>query len=141
MMMETCKPSKPKIVITVIYMLFILTTSLIPMDRKISGLNFIIELKPYIQNVLHIPLYAVLSILFLQTFKNYYPKISKRIFLIFVCCGGFGILNEILQSVVPGRYVGMGDIILNFIGVIIGIIIFIFVEKSRPGLFRRIICE
>ena len=141
MMIDTCRPSKPKIVITAIYMLFMLTTSLIPMDRQVYGLNFIIEFKSYIQNILHIPLYAVLSILFLQLFKNYYPNISKRIVLIFVCCGGFGILNEIIQSVIPGRYGGVGDIILNLIGAMIGILIFTFVERRQPGLLRRIICE
>ena len=68
--MENYQLSKLKIVLTVGYMLSILITSIIPMDREITGLNPLIDLSPSIQNLLHIPMYAILSILFFKILKD-----------------------------------------------------------------------
>ena len=65
----------------------------------------------------------------------------KKGTLIFVCCGSFGLMNEILQIVVPGRYFGITDIVLNFIGTIVGILIYIYAERGRSGWIRRTICK
>jgi VanZ family protein len=122
-------------------MLLLLASSLIPMDRDIEGLQFIIDLKPTIQNLLHIPMYIVLAILFLQILQNYQIEGWKGNILVFLGCGCFGIINEIIQIVVPGRYGGLTDIGLNLIGTIVGILIYNFIGKIRPGLIRRIVCE
>jgi hypothetical protein len=139
--METCRLRNIKIALVLSYMLLLLASSLIPMDRDIEGLQFIIDLKPTIQNLLHIPMYIVLAILFLQILQNYQIEGWKGNILGFLGCGCFGIINEIIQIVVPGRYGGLTDIGLNLIGTIIGILIYNFIGKIRPGLIRRIVCE
>ena len=139
--METCKPSKPKIALAIVFMLLLLATSVIPMDRQITGLQFIIDLKPTIQNLLHIPAYAVLSIIYLQIFKNYRLKRWQRNFLALLCSAIFGILNEAIQFAIPGRYAGLIDLGLNLVGAILGVIIFSIAAKSKPGLIRRMVCE
>ena len=55
-----------KIFVVLIYMFLLLTSSAIPMDREIQGLQFVIDLKPTIQNLLHIPAYIVLAVLLLH---------------------------------------------------------------------------
>ena len=138
--METCRPSKMKITLTLIYMIFLLASSAIPMDGPIQGLQFIIDLKPTIQNLLHIPIYMVLAIFFLQILQNYQIEGWRRNLLVILGAGLIGTLSEIIQIAVPGRYGGLSDIGLNFIGTITGIFIYSFVEKTKPGLIRRIVC-
>ena len=139
--METCRPSNIKIALVLTYMLLLLASSLIPMDRDVKGLQFIIDLKPTIQNLLHIPMYIVLAILFLQILQNYQIGGWKANILVFLGSGCFGIINEIIQIVVPGRYGGLTDIGLNLSGAIVGLLIYNFVGKIKPGLIRRVICE
>jgi VanZ family protein len=121
-------------------MLFILVTSLVP-DFEIIDSKSISELIQIIQNLLHIPMFVILSILFLQIARNYDIGRWKAGFLTFAFCGIFGLLNEIIQTFIPGRFGGLIDIGLNCIGAIIGIIVYFSVEKSRPGMIYRIICE
>jgi glycopeptide antibiotics resistance protein len=139
--MEPCRPGKLKIAITICYMILLLASSAIPMDRPIKGLQFIIDLKPTIQNLLHIPMFAILAVLFLQILKNYQVEGWKRNLWILLCAVCFGVINEVIQIAVPGRYAGITDIVLNLIGAIVGILIYSLVEKSKPGLIRRFICE
>jgi len=110
-------------------MLLLSASSLIPMDRDIRGLQFVIDLKPTLQNLLHIPVYIVLAILFLQILQNYQIQSWKGNILVFLGAGFFGIINEIIQIVVPGRYVGLTDIGLNLIGAAAGILIYNLVGK------------
>ena len=137
--MRTCKPSKPKIAFTIGYMSLILATSLVP-GFEISDSESISIARQIIQNLLHIPMFAILSILFLQIARNFDIGRWKAGSLTFVFCGIFGLLNEIIQLFIPGRFGGLMDIGLNSIGALIGILIYFLVEKSRPGLIYRIIC-
>jgi len=102
--METCWPFKSKIALTISYIILVLASSAIPMDRQIQGFQFIVDIKPVIQNLLHIPMFAVLAILFLQILKNYQIKGFKRIVLVLLCSVFFGIISEAIQIVIPGRY-------------------------------------
>ena len=139
--METCRPSNIKIAFVVSYTLLLLASSLIPMHRDIKGLQFLIDLKPTVQNLLHIPMYIVLAVLFLQILQNYQIEGWKGNILVLLSTGFFGIINEVIQIVVPGCYGGLTDIGLNLIGTIVGILIYNVVGKIRPGLLRRIVCE
>ena len=139
--METEKSRKLKIVVTLIYMLMLLTSSAIPMDHQIKGLQFVIDLKPTIQNLLHIPVYMVLAVLFLQVLTKYQIHGLKRSIVVLLGAGLIGILSEIIQVAVPGRYGGLTDIGLNFVGTIVGILIYNHIEKANPGLLKRIVCE
>ena len=138
---DTCRPSNTKIGLVLGYVLLLLGSSLIPMDRDIQGLQFIIDLKPTIQNMLHIPMYIVLSVLFLQILQNYQIEGWRAYIFVFLGAGFFGIINEIIQIVIPGRYGGMVDIGLNLVGAIIGILLHMIVAKFRPGFIRRIVCK
>ena len=139
--MINCRRNAIKIILTSVYMLLLLTSSMIPMDRQIKGLQFVIALKPAIQNLLHIPMFAILSFLFLLILQPFQIEIWKRNVIVLLSSGLFGLINEIIQISVPGRYGGLTDIMLNLAGAILGIIVFGLVEKSKSGLIRRIIYE
>ena len=81
-------------------------------------------------------MYIVLSILFFQIFQNYQIEGWNRNILVFLGSSCFGIINEIIQIFVPGRYAGLIDIGLNLIGAIIGILIYNYVGKIKPGLMK-----
>lgn len=131
---------RTKIALLALYMLLILTASVIPMDRGIEGLDFVTGLKPSIQNLLHVPAYGFLSILWLQILRPY-PRLGyKRIFFVLFVSIGFGIFNELIQLTVPGRYPSVIDAGLNIIGVIGGMLLYLWLERSGPGPIRRIVC-
>jgi VanZ family protein len=137
---ESCNPSGLKITILAVYMVLILLSSLIPMDRDIEGLKFIIQLKPVIQNLLHVPMFALLAILFLQVLDSFdVPGFWKFLIVAFAAVA-FGIFNELVQLWVPGRYAGLLDMGLNAIGVLLGILLYVFAARSRPNLLRRLVC-
>jgi VanZ family protein len=137
---ESCNPSGLKITILAVYMVLILLSSLIPMDRDIEGLKFIIQLKPVIQNLLHVPMFALLAILFLQVLDSFdVPGFWKFLIVAFAAVA-FGIFNELIQLWVPGRYAGLLDMGLNAIGVLLGILLYVFAARSRPNLLRRLVC-
>jgi hypothetical protein len=138
--MTACRPNAVKIILTSVYMLLLLASSVIPMDRQIKGLQFVIALKPTVQNLLHIPMFAVLSFLFLLILQAYQIENWKRNAIVMLISGFFGLINEIIQIPVPGRYGGLTDILLNLAGAILGIVVFYLVLKSKSGFIRRIVC-
>ena len=129
--MNNCKSSSGKIVLVFIYMLLLSGSSLIPMDRPIQGLGFIIDLKPTIQNLLHVPVYFLLAVFLLQLFPRSRFGTWKRYGLVLLIAGSLGVFNEIIQTAVPGRYAGLTDILLNFVGAAAGIVFFSLAEKLK----------
>jgi VanZ family protein len=123
------------------YMLLILITSVIPKGRALKDFHFIIELRPMIQNLLHIPMYAILTILWMQMLKQYDIGGTKRIVLVFFLSSVFGVLNELIQLTIPGRYASIFDIGLNTIGIVCGISVYFLLERSKPGPLRRIVAS
>jgi VanZ family protein len=138
--MEACKPSKLKILLTLVYMFLIMMSSLIPMHQGATRLRFLLDLNPAVQNLLHIPAFAVLSVLCLQVL-SYSPMARiKKVVLVLGFSIVFGILNELVQMAVPGRYAGLLDIMLNCVGSALGIGLFMLSERRHSGLLRRVVC-
>ena len=137
---ESCKPSGKKIAILAFYTVLILMTSLIPMDREIEGLNFIIQLKPAIQNLLHIPMFAVLAILSLQVLDGFNVSGLWKFLIVASSAVAFGMFNELIQLWVPGRHAGLLDMGLNIFGVFLGVFVYLLAARSHPNLLRRLVC-
>ena len=129
---STCRPSSPKIAITVSYIIMILLSSAFP-DYDI--------VPSRIQNLMHIPAYLVLTILLLQLYKNYRINGWKRIVLALLTSMVVGLVGEMIQSFIPSRFPSIVDLIRNFTGTVAGIILFYWVEKTKPGLIWRILCR
>jgi VanZ family protein len=140
--MKTCKLSRrKKVTVAIIYMFFLLGSSLIPIDLKFQGPEFLIDLKSTIQNLLHVPMYFIMSFFLLLIFRKLLSEPWKRNLLVLLVVCFLGLITEIIQIPVPGRYGRLTDILLNFAGALAGIIVFGLVEKSKSRLMRRIICE
>ena len=122
-------------------MLLILTLSLIPMHREIKGLGFLINMKSLVQNLMHIPFYAFLAILWFQILRIYAIKSWKTVLLVTFFSVGFGILIELIQMTIPGRYPSIIDMGLNTTGTFVGILICFLSERSRSKFIRRLVCQ
>jgi len=72
-----------------------------------------------ISNLLHIPVYAAVTFLWLRSFVGSYKFIT---YLVIFGVLLFSISDEIHQSFIPGRTASMADIGLDLIGILIGIV-------------------
>ena len=134
-------PNKPKIALLIVYVGFLVATSLVPMDRPIEGLEFVFAIKPTFQNLLHIPVFMVLAILWLQVFQPYEMSVSKKLVLAIVLSSSIGILTECIQMAVPGRYPSALDATFNILGSIVGVALYHKLDRSRDSIVRRLVCE
>ena len=138
---QKCVPSRRKLLLLSSCILLIIVSSLIPMDHRIEGLNFIISMNPRLQNFLHIPMYTLLTILWLQFIQGYNIPTWKIILLTLLFTSAFGIMNECVQMLIPGRYASFGDVLRDLIGAAIGLTIFYILQHSKPSLLRKLVCE
>ena len=114
--------SGTSIIWPLILMGFVFVLSSIPMDGGDDNIAFLTGLDPGLQNFLHLPLYGLLAFLWMRFFAGTgsRPFFRALIFSLAVTIG-YGCLDEIHQSFVPGRYGGLLDILLNSVGAAAGI--------------------
>ena len=139
--MKPCRPGAWKITLVVLYMAFIAFLSLIPMDAGATRFKILLAVKPTIQNLMHIPAYAALSILWMQVFTQYGRRGFARLVPALLVSVLFGVANEAAQSFVPGRYPSLTDALTNLFGAGSGVAVYIAAERMAPGRIRNIICE
>ena len=139
--MTRSRPSVRKIIFLITYSLLILFGSFIPMDGASPTFRFFMAVKPAIQNLLHIPVFALLSIFLLQVLDGFGIENRKKKIISISALFAFGILSELIQIPVPGRYPGVMDMGLNIIGALLGIWIFFHLANQEKSLLRRLVCE
>jgi len=100
-------------------MLLIFILSALPSDKSLP-FRFLAELKPQWQNLLHIPVYMILSFIWLHCVSSPY----ERSMAVFLYANGYGIFNELVQMMIPGRFFSLLDMLLNGLGVVLGIMLF-----------------
>lgn len=117
--------------ISMCYMVAVFVSSVYPTVWNNHERSFIAKIDPTIQNLLHVPVYAIVSILSMQTANLVFSGFRKKIIAVFLYGTLFGVINEIFQMFVPGRFATIGDILLNEIGICIGIIMLYMFSRSR----------
>jgi VanZ family protein len=75
-------------------------------------------------NLMHIPMYGVLTLVALHYFDCIRFSRLAGAAVSAVIAMSVGILNEILQIFVPGRYGSLTDIVLNVFGIIAGMVLY-----------------
>lgn len=80
---------------------------------------------PLTQKILHVITYAVLGALWMWTLAGI-ASTPARIALSLALALGIGIALEWYQTTVPGRYGSIADILLNSLGVALGIVVALF---------------
>ena len=112
-------------------MVLIFILSSIPMDGESEHLKFLMELKPTVQNLLHIPLFGLLAYLWLNALtKNGCPA-KKKLIITIIITVSYGLLDEFHQTFVPGRHGSLIDILLNLVGILMGILFFSFYRSRK----------
>jgi len=105
--------------VTLIYMVALLAVSLKPIDR--TGPSSAVQEATH--NFFHVPAYALLTLFWVNTLTAY--KIQSRILIWAFCISClYGLMNELLQGWVPGRFPSRLDIFLNTLGTV-GMLLFI----------------
>jgi len=113
--------NKGYIIATLAYSLAILALSLKPVS-PVADEGILFEV---FWNFMHAPVYAFLAFLILKSFTPSNVKIYVLAFFITVI---YGILNELVQSFVPGRSPSLMDVGLNTIGAA-SVLTFIYSSK------------
>ncbi len=72
--------------------------------------------SPQWQNLLHIPLYGGLTLSWLWALPTQPVPYARRLLTAFFLAAAWGILDELHQSTVPGRYTSWTDMSLNLLG-------------------------
>ena len=102
------------------YSLVLVGIALIPMEVGLEDSLFS-SLRPGVQNALHVPMMALFSFLLLSGFE-YFAEFTRRSLLIGIGVSmAFGLLLELIQIHVPGRYPSVMDMGLNVAGIGLGI--------------------
>ena len=95
--------------------------------------DLILKLDPIIRKVAHCAIYSVLSILVYLLLKEYNLDSKKLILFTFLICILYSISDEIHQLFVSGRSAEIRDVIIDGIGITIGILVL----KIKDGLFLK----
>ena len=109
----------------------IFISSSIPMDKNANVPEFIISLDPTLQNLLHIPVFGLLAFLWLKSFTKHSILTPTKVIITLIITILFGCLDEFHQTFVPGRYGSLIDILLNFVGIFMGILFFSFYRSRK----------
>jgi VanZ family protein len=117
-------------------MALVFVESSIPMDGGSRDIKFLTDLNPNLQNLLHIPLYACLSFLWVRAFSRLRVNTAKGAVSALFITILYGCIDEVHQTFVPGRYGGLIDIYLNTVGAVIGIVLFkLWKKRINSGMF------
>ena len=101
-----------------------------PENPLLSGI--ILWTPPASHNLAHMPLFGILAWLWYRSLSAWINTGQLLSSLAFLLATGFGILDEIHQLLVPGRYASLTDIALNTLGA--GFAVWLV---SRPGCTTR----
>ena len=80
---------------------------------------------PTIQNLLHIPAYGLLALLWIFTLRAHGFTERRIILLATLLSAAYGTIIEFLQILIPGRFASPMDFLLN----VAGILLFTWVYK------------
>ncbi len=101
------------------YILLLAVVSLLPSGTGVLG-GWDTTISPGLQNLLHIPAYAVLVILVVLALRPSFKTGLTGMAWVSLGCCVFGVVLEFAQAVIPGRTGSLTDVLLNAAGVVIG---------------------
>jgi len=94
-------------------------------------------ITPTLQNLLHVPAYAVLAALaLLGASAGHEPGTKRKLWIALACCA-YGALLECAQAAVPGRVGSLSDALLNAAGVAVVLAAAMVWWPGRPREGRR----
>ncbi|WP_157890244.1 VanZ family protein [Marinobacterium aestuarii] len=114
------------------YMALLHRVSSIPGKVELPGaVDFVyFSLTPAIQNLLHIPAFAVLAVLW----SHALPKSPGGAVAVLLLTGGYGAYDEWYQLGVFGRYGSLSDWALDLFGALVGIALYRYLAARTHSL-------
>ena len=108
-------------ILAVLYVLAILTVTLLPSGADTFAAGWDTRITPGIQNTLHMPAYIVMVPLLMAAFGRSARRPWLALGLITLGCITLGIGTECLQAAfIPGRYGSLTDALSNTLGCLLG---------------------
>ncbi|MDY7009783.1 MAG: VanZ family protein [Planctomycetota bacterium] len=105
--------------VTGAYILLLAGVSLLPSGAGVLG-GWDTAISPGLQNLLHVPAYAVLVILVILALRpSFKTGLASMAWISLGCCV-FGLVLEFAQAAIPGRTGSLTDVLLNTAGVAVG---------------------
>ena len=105
------------VIVVLSYMGLILDLSLIP--DKGSPAHLLALVSPNVQNLLHIPAFGFLALLWIVALGIYQVSEGRRILIASIIALAFGLLTEMGQIWVPGRFPSILDLTLDLTGILL----------------------
>lgn len=104
------------------YAALLLGASIVPSTQQPTDplQHFFILISPTLQNILHIPAYALLAWLTCDALSKCRPSRKTSLFIGMATAMSYGMIMEAAQMWVPGRYPSIMDIGFNALGAGIG---------------------
>ena len=119
------------------YMFMIFIMSSVPGDSDIFTRGILSNLIPTVQNLLHVPLFGLLAILWIITFKLRRHTEKLSIGMAVIISVNYSFIDEVYQYFVPGRYMSFTDIFLDLLGIFSAIGIYKLVFKKHISTFEH----
>lgn len=111
--------------------------TLLAVSPLIPDGNWIIpRITPVVQNILHVPVFAILSITIFLIFSEYRIDLFKSIVFVILISQAVSIFTESIQLFIPGRCPSFRDISSNFIGTFIGVSLIFGMVKIKTAIGR-----
>ena len=125
----------PVLIMAVLYWLSSLPGTPLPDDPAFYALFYWIS--PTMQNALHVPAYAALAWAWRWALAAWLRSSSAMVMSAGVISAAYGVFDEWHQSFVPGRYASFTDVVLDAVGVGLGIVVFHHGRKLLARMARR----
>jgi glycopeptide antibiotics resistance protein len=117
-------PVPSRWLITLSFAVLLIVLSVTPGDSQKDDSIFawlVVSTPTLVQKIMHVTAYAALAFLLAWTLDNIEPKVARMV-TTFVLAVSLGIALEWYQTIVPGRFGTLFDILLNSLGVVAGLI-------------------
>lgn len=125
------KVKKISLFLSIAYMFFLFLISSLP--DGMESHNILTTIPPGFQNLLHVPAYGVLTLLWIATLKLYRYRDRSAVLGAAVLAILYGAGIEYYQGFVPGRFSSMSDLLLNLMGIVILATIYALFKSYFPG--------
>lgn len=124
------RPNKLRMIAPLAYMAGILMLSSIEQSAVPDVDEPLDRLSPLVQNLLHIPLYAILAGIGYWALAGYTGERRYRAGLTLLMVLAFSIIDESYQTTVPGRTGSLLDVTLNVTGCLLALIVLARMDRS-----------
>ncbi len=124
-------PMKPSfVVLTLCYTGLIFLGAITPSDAKTAA-GLLPDIQPQVANLLHTPAYGLLAWLWIVSLRSFGMVRSQAIRVAVTMATCCGIVTELAQVFVPGRYPSVEDVFFDIAGIAMFTGCYLMVSASR----------